>query len=238
MNPQEISEQIPISPTTSVTPLSSTSISVPVSVPNSNLNLNSLPLIPVLLLIGFFLLILGALVIWLVVTRNTLNSHNLNQVQSPYCLTVTCPSGTSLLNYQLDPSVSPNTTFYETYNYCSINAPPTSFVQSLELCAGIIDSDQINAGGSSISQPTSAQVLGFADFYNNDYVNTCGWSWKNPSPTIGNSSTFPTSQQADPVTTALVGCAQQLGVSNDSNVQGLISKNPQEFIFPILETSS
>lgn len=196
-----------------------------------------LPLLPTLLIIGLLLLIVAGLVIWLILTRQTLSSHDLTQNQSPYCLTVGCPTGTNLLNYELNPDATGNNIDYETFNWCSVNAPPTSFIQSLELCAGLVSSEDINPPGvtATISAPTASQLTSFADFYNNNYVDTCGWSWKNPPPTLGpstNGQTYPNDAQPDPVISALMGCAIALNVDTDPNVQALATKNGKLIIFP------
>lgn len=185
----------------------------------------ALPSGSTLLFFSIFIVIIIGLLIWITLMSNTLSSRDLATSQSPLCLgntsspypTVTCQTGTQLLNVQLDPSQPPNTANYETLNYCSINAPPTSFVQSLELCAGIIDSSQANVGNIVIPPMTATGVTNFADFYNNNYIQTCGFSWTNPPPTNLQQST----PQLDPVIIALVGCARNLGVSNDPNVTKL-----------------
>jgi len=184
-----------------------------------------LPVGSAMLFFSIFLIIIIGLLIWIVLMHETLNNQDLANNQSPLCLgntspaypTVTCPTGTNLLNVQLNPNENPNTSAYETLNYCSINAPPTSFVQSLELCAGIIDSSQANVGDITIPPMTSSGVTTFADFYNNNYIQTCGYSWKNPPPPLSGQTTA----QNDPVLIALVGCARNLGVSNDPNVSQL-----------------
>lgn len=176
------------------------------------------PFGPSLLLIVFFVILVIALAVWNFLLRDQLTTRNLSQTQSTQCLSTQCINGTKKINVQLDPSQNPNTAEYETYNFCSINAPPTSFVQSLELCAGF-PSSEINVGDNSISPPNDQQITDFAKFYNQEYVDTCGWSWKNPSPEIAGQST----PQSDPVINSLVKCAEVKGI-NDPNIQSLKSK--------------
>lgn len=193
---------------------------VPLNDPNMTQTDDGLPFTPTLIFLGFFLLLIIGLTVWIFYLNGTLNTRNLDLTQSPYCPDFQCINGTKKVDYKLDPNGDSDTTEYETLNYCSINAPPTSFVQSLELCGGILSKESVNAGGSMISRPTEKQVTDFAKFYNENYVDTCGWSWKNPPPEILSL----TDPQPDPVTIALSACANELGINNNSDIQSLQNK--------------
>lgn len=177
---------------------------------------NDLPLGPTMLII-FILILFGlALLAWGLYNRKQLDTHTISDVTSPACFTTSCPSGTNLTPFQLDPSANPDTATYETVNYCTTNAPPTSFVQALELCAGTIDASELPSGFPTID---STQVTNFAAFYNQQYINTCGFGWKTEP---ANSSDI-ANVQTDPVSVALVGCANQLGITNNSDIQNIQS---------------
>jgi len=179
-----------------------------------------LPLTSTLIFLGFFLLLAIGLVVFILFLNEQLNTRKLQFTQSPYCPNILCPTGTEKTYYPLDPNADPNTATYQTLNYCSINAPPTSFVQSLEVCGGLVSSSDVNTPEYTISPPTKKQVTDFAKFYNQEYVDTCGWSWKNPSPEDLNQKT----PQSDPVVIALSACANQLGITDNSDIQSLQSK--------------
>lgn len=169
-----------------------------------------IPTIPAVVLIGFLLLIAIALLAWALYNQTVLSNHNLAQNQSAYCINTICTNGTNKMNYQLDPGQNPNDANFETINYCTSNAAPTSFVQALQVCA------------SGTITPT--QITSFANFYNNNYINTCGLNWKTQPPI----STQFNQVQTDPTLTALYSCSNKLGVSSDPNIQALKQKTGQQ----------
>lgn len=175
-----------------------------------------LPLVPMLILLGLFLIIAVGLVFWIFYLRDALTSRDLTTAQSPYCPIIQCPNGTQNTNYNLDAGSET----FQTLNFCSISAPPTAFVQGLEVCGGLLSQEDANAGGQNIVAPSAQQVTSFAAFYNQQYVDTCGWSWRNPPP----EETTQSQPQGDPVIISLVSCAQALNITGNSDIQQLQSK--------------
>jgi hypothetical protein len=155
----------------------------------------TLPKTPTIALLVLLFFVMIAILIWAIVNYQILKSRDLRQNSSPYCLTFGCPEGSTGYPVTLDPK----TETIQTMNWCSSNAPPESLYNGLNVCAD---------GGAAPAIP--AKVNGLADFYLNDYMPTCGYTWKTSDVTA----------TTDPFIVSLVKCADAQNIS-DTNVESL-----------------
>ncbi len=139
--------------------------------------------------------------------------------QNSLCLAVNCPTGDPT-SVPLPPDGG------ETMNYCTVNAAPTSFVQALQICggtnvAGACANSTVTANLPSVS---SDQIISFADFYNNKYIDTCGFSWKDiPGPLGNTSGNLPQTLPESTTIKALAACAKARNIT-DANITALLTK--------------
>ena len=115
------------------------------------------------------LIIIFALVAWNYYNRKAIQENKLDiytPPKAPQCFTNVCTGGTKQTNFKL----TTDSDGYQTYNFCSINSPSTSFVQAVEKAAGYPDIPD------NIPVATQQQIIDFAKFYNQEFVDTCGWS--------------------------------------------------------------
>ena len=161
----------------------------------------------------FLLLVLLAVAIFFFYTQYQQERNlNLNAYRAPtavQCPDPQCPSGNLT-------DIPDGKGLFETLNWCSVQAPATSFVQAMAVGAGL----ETAPGTAALTPPSKDEVVKFAEYYN-QYTVTCGQSWKNAPPKeLKNGKT-----QSDPVVVALVAYAAKLGITNDSNITALKAKN-------------
>ena len=175
--------------------------------------------VPLLLFALLIILILG-FILFGYHNKKIVDSRDPDELQSPFCLKPNCIKGNKRIDYEL----STKDQTYETINYCTVNAPPSSFVHELEACAS----------GKSSGTLIPQKIIEFAAFYNKFYVDSCGFSWKNAPVQFPNPSNTPSESkkiakalktpQPDRVIKALVGCAKTLKIDNNSDIKELEAK--------------
>ena len=162
--------------------------------------------------LAFLLFLLVLTIYFFYIQYRQVKNNNINLYKAPtavQCPDPQCTTGDLAIVTEPDG-------LYQTLNWCSVQAPATSFVQAMAVGAGI----ETTPAGVSLTPPSKEEVTKFAKYYN-DYVTTCGQSWKNPPPMTRDSPTA----EPDPVVTALVAYAEKLGISNNSDITALKSKN-------------
>lgn len=117
--------------------------------------------------------------------------RNLEEVpENPYKPSIICPDGENINTYDVNGGK-------ETINFCGNNAPNRSFGNSLKLCAA--GETQYPGVDNYSDKLTNELIASYADFYVNEYLDTCGVSWRYDD--------FPAS---------LYGCAQARGITSTS----------------------
>ena len=181
------------------------------------------------------IVILIALIVWALYNRWELSIISVKPGgpnENPLCMPVLCPSGFVETEVAIS-STSGVSSSYETVNYCTTNAPPTSLIIALQQCAGTYaggtcttypGSSASGSGstGSTGSNVTNDEIVSWAKFLNESYIDTCGFGWKDvPQLGVTQSSTaLPTPTEL----IALTKCAANRGLSQDPNIVALKTK--------------
>lgn len=118
-----------------------------------------------IIIIAILAVMVIAFLIWALVTRAQLESKEANLIQNPYCLRVACGQQPQYA-YQIPLEDDPQRLAYATLNWCTVNAPPTQFIQVVEKCDFGPQDQQ------------AALLRKFIEWYPYNYTPECGNNWK------------------------------------------------------------
>lgn len=179
-----------------------------------------LPATPTLVLIGLLAIIVIALLIWALYNYQMILNRSLSVSQNPYCIRMVCgKEGQVPIPIELTKEEDPQKTAYQTINWCTVNAPPETLTMALQQCST-----------GTVEEALDERLADFASFYNNEYIPTCGFTWKS-SVTVSETYESDANNPDNPNGYLLTGtndytlmytvaCADKVGLS-DSNVEEL-----------------
>lgn len=120
-----------------------------------------------LIIIAIIIAVIIALLIWALMNYQLLQSKAAAISYNPYAIRYTCadkPPPELLIEED------PQKRAYQSINYCIVNGPPATLNDALASCRSGVIVPQV-----------SNQLKELGKFYNDEYIKTCGYTWKTSS---------------------------------------------------------
>jgi hypothetical protein len=186
--------------------------------------------VPILIIVALLVLVVIGVLVWALYNYQAILNRSESLSQNPYCFRAVCsdPETQPVLT-DLTSKEDPQRTAFSNLNFCLVNAVPASITEALQTCA---------IGSSPVPAELEQSLADFAAFYNNDYIPTCGYTWKSaPVPVSNTGDQEAINDPNNPVNpngyelngvndntiVYLVACADNIGLQ-DPNIEALRSQ--------------